>query len=205
MNTKPTGFNKEFEHNQQLFDAALDEFIHRGYDNASINTILKNAGMSKGQFYYHFKNKEGLYLACIGVLIDKKTEFMTAVMATAEIPENVFDIFRVRVAFGMQFAQQYPVINRFAESFIKEQGKPIYDTALATYNFDDNTAIDTLIQRGYQQGEFRDDLPLPFIRRVFGYLLTHAIDVTNMDTEDSFEQEMNYLITFMQHGLGRDK
>ena len=50
-------FAKTFEHKQKLLDAALAEFNEYGYEQASINRILAQAGMSKGQFYYHFKNK----------------------------------------------------------------------------------------------------------------------------------------------------
>ena len=65
-------FETTFEHREELVEAALEEFIAKGYEQASINTILRAAGMSKGQFYYHFENKEGLYLALIGILIERK-------------------------------------------------------------------------------------------------------------------------------------
>lgn len=205
MNKQPTGFAKEFEHSHELFNAALEEFIKRGYDQASINTILQEAGMSKGQFYYHFKNKEGLYMALIGVLISRKQAFLASVMKPDDLKQDIFTIFTIQIQYGMQFAQQYPAINRFAESFIKEQGNPIYDRALEVYNFQDNDGIDTLIEMAYERGEFRNDLPLSFIRRVFGYLLTHAVEVADMDRADDFEEQLGYLIKFMQSGLGRDK
>ena len=194
-------FAKDFEHSEQLFDTALEEFIDKGYENASINTILQNAGMSKGQFYYHFKNKEGLYLALIGVLIEQKQVFLASVMKSEDWQQDIFDILQTQVRYGMEFAKTYPVINRFSESFVKEKGNAIYTTALATYNFDDNSAIDQLVEAAYQRGEFREDIPLWFVRQIIGYLFTNAVEVAGLSTEGSFEEHLIYLIEIMRFGL----
>jgi AcrR family transcriptional regulator len=203
MQEQPAGFAREFEHSQELFDAALAEFIDKGYELASINTILQAAGMSKGQFYYHFKNKEDLYLALIGVLIEKKKAFLASVMQPEDFQQDIFGIFKAQIRCSMAFARAHPAISRFSESFIKEHGSPIYKKALAAYNFEDNAAIDRLIEMSYQRGEFRDDLPLPFVKRIIGYLFTHAVEVTNLHRADEFEDEMNYLVEFIKSGLAK--
>ncbi len=197
------GFGKEFEHSEQLFDAALAEFIDKGYDRASINTILQNAGMSKGQFYYHFKNKEGLYLALIGVLIERKQAFLATVMKPEDMQQDIFGILQAQVRYGLAFAREFPAINRFSERFIKEKGNAIYDTALATYNFDDNAAIDGLVDAAYQRGDFREDIPKWFIRQIIGFLFTNAVDAAGLTTQDSFEERMAYLVEVMRSGLQR--
>lgn len=43
---------------KELLDTALDLFYERGYENTSINDIIKKVGVTKGSFYYHFKSKE---------------------------------------------------------------------------------------------------------------------------------------------------
>lgn len=43
---------------KELLDAALELFYEIGYDNTSINDIIKKVGVTKGAFYYHFKSKE---------------------------------------------------------------------------------------------------------------------------------------------------
>lgn len=44
-----------------LLDPAEREFIEKGFNNASLNNILREAGMSKGQAYYYIENKADLY------------------------------------------------------------------------------------------------------------------------------------------------
>ncbi len=45
-----------------IINAAIKEFEANGYDNASTNTIVKDAEISKGSLFVYFKNKKDLYL-----------------------------------------------------------------------------------------------------------------------------------------------
>lgn len=196
-------FAKAFDHSEELFHAALEEFIVQGYELASINTILKTAQMSKGQFYYHFQNKEALYLALIDILITKKRAFLAKVMQPNNFEQDLFSIFTAQIRYGMAFAREYPAINRFAESFVKEKGTPIYAKALAIHNFEDDQLIMQLVDQAFQRGEFREDLPLPFIKKTIGYLFTHVAELADLNQADEFEDNLQYLITFMKTGLAK--
>lgn len=45
-----------------IITAAVEEFLEKGYDGASVNAIAAKAGVSKGGFYHHFPNKEVLLM-----------------------------------------------------------------------------------------------------------------------------------------------
>ncbi|HWQ80520.1 MAG TPA: TetR/AcrR family transcriptional regulator, partial [Anaerovoracaceae bacterium] len=47
---------------EQILQVCMEEFIEKGYDNASTNTIVKRLGISKGLLFLYFKNKKNLYL-----------------------------------------------------------------------------------------------------------------------------------------------
>jgi AcrR family transcriptional regulator len=53
------------EKRAQLLDAATKEFAERGYETASLNSILANAGLGKSSYYYYFADKEDLYATVI--------------------------------------------------------------------------------------------------------------------------------------------
>lgn len=59
---KATFYNLSDEKKERIFDAALQEFAARPFSQASLNQIVKNAGIPKGSFYQYFDNKEDLYL-----------------------------------------------------------------------------------------------------------------------------------------------
>lgn len=45
---------------QTIMDAAWDLFYKKGYENTTINDIIRQAGTSKGGFYYYFRAKDEL-------------------------------------------------------------------------------------------------------------------------------------------------
>lgn len=55
---------------ERIINAALEEFAKHGYDQASTNRIVKNAGIGKGMLFYYFKSKEELYYYLINVCLD---------------------------------------------------------------------------------------------------------------------------------------
>lgn len=196
-------FDRDFEHSRALFDAALEEFVAKGYDQASINVILAQAGMSKGQFYYHFQGKEDLYFALIDILIARKRAFLADVMKPEDFRQDLFAVFAAQVRYGLLFAATYPAINRFAESFIREQGNAIYKKAMARYDFGGDDALNGLIEAAYRRGDFRDDLPLPFIKKTIAHLFTHAAEVADLNSSEDFEEKLDNLIAFMRSGLAK--
>lgn len=46
---------------QAIIDAALDEFIARGYAATRLDDVAQRAGVAKGTIYLHFKDKQGLF------------------------------------------------------------------------------------------------------------------------------------------------
>ncbi|MEF2965606.1 TetR/AcrR family transcriptional regulator [Paenibacillus sp. M1] len=50
---------------EKIAEASRALFIKKGYNATSIGDIVKAAGCSAGNIYYHFKSKEGLFLHLI--------------------------------------------------------------------------------------------------------------------------------------------
>ena len=45
-----------------IIQAALNEFLEKGYEGTSMDAIALRAGISKGGLYHHFKSKEEILL-----------------------------------------------------------------------------------------------------------------------------------------------
>ncbi len=54
--------------------AALREFTANGYENASTNQIVEEAGIAKGSLFYYFETKQELYRYLIEYSLDFVTE-----------------------------------------------------------------------------------------------------------------------------------
>lgn len=69
-----TFHNLNDDKKQRIFDAAVKEFSIRRFTDASINQIIKNAGIPKGSFYQYFNDKEDIYLYMMEKLKMKSTK-----------------------------------------------------------------------------------------------------------------------------------
>src|SRR6266700_225990 len=49
------------ERRQAIIEAALDEFISRGFTATRIDDVASRAGVAKGTIYLHFKDKESMF------------------------------------------------------------------------------------------------------------------------------------------------
>lgn len=59
------------EERSGLIESATRAFALDGYEAASLNQIMHDAGMSKGAFYYYFTDKEDLYAMVVERLFEK--------------------------------------------------------------------------------------------------------------------------------------
>ena len=77
----------------RILDAALGIFSRKGYHDTRMDDIVTEAGNSKGAIYFHFPNKEHLFLA----LVDQFANLLERRIEDAIADENA-GMDRVRVA-----------------------------------------------------------------------------------------------------------
>ena len=74
---------------EKIQEAALTEFLEKGFQGASLRQIVKNAGVTTGAFYGYFSSKEALFASIVEppakALMGK---FMEAQTSFAELPEE---------------------------------------------------------------------------------------------------------------------
>lgn len=51
---------------ERIHQAAKEEFLQKGYKDASLRNIVKSVGMTTGAFYGYYKSKEELFEALVG-------------------------------------------------------------------------------------------------------------------------------------------
>jgi AcrR family transcriptional regulator len=57
------------ERREAIIEAAMDEFIARGFAATRLDDVAKRAGVAKGTIYLHFKDKESLFQELIRMAI----------------------------------------------------------------------------------------------------------------------------------------
>ncbi|MEW9502758.1 TetR/AcrR family transcriptional regulator [Jeotgalibacillus marinus] len=93
--------NLDADKQKRILNAALKEFSENGYDKASTNRIVKEAGIGKGMLFYYFKNKEELYYYLINYAVDMMTnEYFSLIdMKEPDFIERLKKSVQVKIAF----------------------------------------------------------------------------------------------------------
>ena len=77
------------ETRQKLLDSALQVFARNGYERATVDEIVREAGFSKGAFYVHFETKEDLFWEMLEERITAQQETFRQVVDTSlSVQEN---------------------------------------------------------------------------------------------------------------------
>jgi AcrR family transcriptional regulator len=77
---------------RQILDAALKMFSHRGYGATSVQDIAEKAGLSKGNIYHHFPDKETIFRELLDeyfkIISDPDFAFNKA-LGNSQFPDNL--------------------------------------------------------------------------------------------------------------------
>ena len=74
---------------QKILDAGMEEFQEKGFRDASLRQIVKNAGVTTGAFYGYFSSKEALFASIVEPhAAAVMGRFMTAQTDFASLPKE---------------------------------------------------------------------------------------------------------------------
>jgi AcrR family transcriptional regulator len=200
--------DKTFERKTELLEAALAEFAENSYENASLNRIIKNAGISKGTFYYHFADKQALYLFLLEVSAKAKWDFINnRVPGTSGIDErtSIFDMFRLQARLGAEFAAAYPLYHQLSRMLSREQGSEIHETAKQYLGGDTKEMLGNMIDTAIDNGDFKSGFSRAFIVKVLSFLFIGFDEIFNTEEDSGIDRMLSNLdsyIDFIRYGIG---
>jgi AcrR family transcriptional regulator len=88
------------ERREAIIEAALDEFIARGFAATRLDDVAKRAGVAKGTIYLHFKDKEALFQELV------RTSLVPLIGRLAAPPPAGGSVRAVLENFAQTFAQE---------------------------------------------------------------------------------------------------
>jgi AcrR family transcriptional regulator len=99
----------------RIIRAGFEEFAKYGEQKASLNKILKNAGLSKGVFYHYFKDKEALLDFLIEFSIEKSVDAFDKVWdwSDGDLIKRICALSK----YKLSFVKAYPYLIEFSEQF----------------------------------------------------------------------------------------
>lgn len=199
---------KVLKKHHSLIDAAFEEFIDKSFDDASLNTILKNANISKGSFYYHYSDKEDLYISIMKQVAEIKKEFLASWMQKNQINIeglNIFEILKETGRVSLEFGALYPKYYKLGIRLLNEKNKDIKKKIISDLGESEyDNALRPMIENAYKKEELRVDFSFEFIMRIFIFLFTNYYEIFPDEYEKDLDSMLiNYdnFIEFLNSGL----
>lgn len=194
-----------FASREPLIEAALNEFITHEYDKASLNRIIKSAGISKGTFYYHFKNKEELYKHLLITAVKEKWLYINDYTKEHQNDfdmMDIFDKFQYQAKAGIMFAYEHPEFHKLGTMFSKEKGNDIYDAIVSEVGGDSTEMLREMVGQAYESGELDQSFSEEFLFKLLQNLFSNYDEV--FKGESTLEHTLKNLedyVRFMKQGI----
>lgn len=161
-----------------LIAVATEEFADRGYEKASLNTIIARCGISKGAMYYYFADKDDLYKTVLEAFLQNLLEIWSGAKSVRERP---FSHVKTREAYWEEWVSHYRRSLRYSlkhrvhgELFhrcIRSRASGTSHPALTQVADRIREWIREDLRRGQELGAVRTDLPEGLLLdTVFGML-----------------------------------
>lgn len=90
---------------ERLIDTAIRLFSERPYGEISVQEIADDAGVATGLLYYHFKDKQGLYVAGLEVLAQR---LRAAIESAADPSLSPIERLMSGLSAHLRFVEEHP-------------------------------------------------------------------------------------------------
>lgn len=182
---------------QEILMVARELFITRGYDQTSVNDILKRVDIAKGTFYYYFASKEAVLTAIILDIVDEGARRAGKILNDQQIPL----LNRIMMAIMAQ-TPEFEGAEEIRDEMHKVENAKLEQLYTREMLKRMTPLLEQAVAEGTEAGIFRVDYPRESIESIL--LLGHLLfDCNILDWEmDVFPQKIEGFLTNMERMLG---
>lgn len=156
---RATFLNLPEDKQARIIAAALTEFADKGYQQASLNTIVAASGIAKGSLYQYFTDKSGIFLYVFDFAIAVVRRLLVQVKETT-LEEDFFIRLERSLLAGLDFIRQQPQIYGLYLKILFDQQVPQRQELLRRVRQYAADYLHSLLRQGLARGELRSDLPV---------------------------------------------
>ncbi|MBT8496177.1 MAG: TetR family transcriptional regulator [Deltaproteobacteria bacterium] len=191
------------EKRDRILDAAEAVFGRRGFYNARVSEVAKQAGVADGTIYLYFKSKDDLLYSVFEDRMERVNKALAEAVAGASTPKDKLLAF-IRTHLTLvhhkpETAEVLTVELRQSSKLMKEYANPQFGEFLKT--------LAGVIRAGQQTGDFDPEPPAPLMARaVFGMLDELALTwLLGKKTKFDIVRAAEWIGAFTLAGLKRRK
>ncbi len=146
-----------------IFQAAVQVFAERGFDQAKMDEIAQVAGVAKGTIYYHFKSKEDLFSALMNEGIENLIDYAKRNITLYSRPiEQLNALIHAHIQFFIENKKLAKLL--LAEAFGTKERQRQFRRQIHEYIL----LIKRILDEGVRAGEFSMIHPHEMASSLFG-------------------------------------
>ena len=156
---------RAIETKNKIYETAKHLIKEYGIENVSVDSIVEAAGVSKGAFYVHFESKDSLVAALINDYTNIADLDYKSFLLTLSNHESVFDILMQLVGEISDFIEHNIGLDNMRALYKSHLSKTVDTTSAMSYNREIYKLFREVLERGVNQGEVREDIPVDLIAK----------------------------------------
>ncbi len=159
---------------ERIFRTAVEEFASRGYRNASMNNLVKTAGISKGSLFHYFKTKADLFNGIVDIAVAKVKEYLKRTLEdTSET--DFFQRLEGLIMAGFTFIDAHPGLARIYFRVLQSGEAPFGSERLLSLQALGRDLLADLISAAVEKGELRADTDVKRMAYLLNALLERLL------------------------------
>lgn len=168
------------ETKEKILKSAEVLFKDQGFENTSVESIVKRAGLSKGSFYVHFNSKDEIIAYFINAVISKIDMDLDSIVNSSQDDISVTDTL-------------LKILGKVSFNKVDELGYPLNKNAAMIYNKALYRTVFKLITLGMERGEFNttysaEDIASDFVTTIRGFIFEWIANYPDLDLNHSLQK-----------------
>ncbi len=149
---------------QKIYESAKELFASEHYNDISVDSIVKKAGVSKGSFYVHYASKEALVNFLIEDYVAKiDTDYINFIHTfPKETPTEELFLSLIAKITDLLMDIGFDKIQALYQGQIT---KNLDTETVTSHNREIYKMFSRLLERGIERGEFKTDMPLNILTK----------------------------------------
>lgn len=154
-----------------ILEAAMDEFIARGWSGARMQSIADRAGINKTLLHYYYRSKENLYIKIVSLTMES---FFGSVLKNISRTKDFKDFLKTFINTLVDVSSDNPRIPMFIMQELSRGGEAvlsILNDVLGKHNPPVTAVMLENINRAMAEGKIRKTSPIQLIMTMLGSCL----------------------------------
>ena len=149
---------------QKIYESATKLFLSKDFNEVSVNSIVKTAGVSKGSFYVHYSSKDAFVTSLIEAHVAKVDTDYRKFFNTYPIDSSTEALFLSLIGKIADVLMDIGC-DKLQVLYRAQITKDVDTGAVTSYNREIYKMFSDILDRGIKRGEFKTDMPLDVLTK----------------------------------------